>query len=886
MKKYRKLTIQQGTVTDTTGYSRSKFNSHTVAAFLPNPATYLCLCLLLNFAVPVGAQQTADTIFTNGKIVTVDGDFSIIEAMAVQGERIIATGTTQDIEKLSGSDTEKIDLQGATVLPGLIDSHVHATGASMYEAEHKVPYFETISDVLKYIKKRAREAKEGEWVQMSQVFITRLRERRYPTRKEMDKVAPNTPVVFRTGPDAVGNSMALKLSGIDENYKLPEGSNKKLERDQETGELTGIIRNAGGMFKMPPRTSSPSFEFRTERLAKLFKDYNSVGITGVSDRAASDGGIRHYQQLLKEDRLTCRVYLYRGLSLGGSLQDIEKRLDSYAAHPLHEYNNKLWLRGVKIFLDGGMLTGSAYMLEPWGVSEGYGITDPEYRGVLRSDPDQVFLGAKAALERGLQFTAHAVGDGAVETLVNAYTRIAEEHFPVHDKRPCVTHCNFMSADAINKMAKHGIVCDLQPAWLYLDGSTLNHHFGHERLTWFQPYKTLFDKGVMVGGGSDHMQKIGSLRSVNPYNPFLGMWTALTRQPRWMDKPLHPEQKITREQVIRLYTINNAYLTFEEKEKGSLESGKLADFIILDRDILECPLDEVRDIKVKQTWLGGEPVYDRDAPFTVSEFTKSGLFTGGIEGPACDRDGNLFAVSFEDKRNIGRVTPEGRAEKWIELPEGSTGNGIRFNRAGEMFVADYTGHNILKIDPETKNIEVFAHQPEMHQPNDLAIAADGTLYASDPDWKNGDGALWRISTDGKVTQLADGKGTTNGIEVSPDGKILYVAESKQRRVLAYDLDSEGIANERTILEFPDFGLDGMRCDAEGNLYITRHGAGVILKASPEGEIFRTIELPGSMPSNLCFGGEDGKTVYVTEVENQQVLRFRVDVPGLSWMRWRD
>ena len=168
----------------------------------------------------------------------------------------------------------------------------------------------------------------------------------------------------------------------------------------------------------------------------------------------------------------------------------------------------------------------------------------------------------------------------------------------------------MTAEAIDKMAKHGIVCDLQPAWLWLDGSTLTKQFGRDRLEWFQPYASLFEKGVTVGGGSDHMQKVGSYRSVNPYNPFLGMWIALTRQPRRMeegDLTLRPEQRISREQAIRLYTIQNATISFEEKEKGSLEKGKLADFIVLDRDILECSVEEIKEITVKETWLGGKKI---------------------------------------------------------------------------------------------------------------------------------------------------------------------------------------------------------------------------------------------------------------------------------------
>jgi predicted amidohydrolase YtcJ len=259
-----------------------------------------------------------------------------------------------------------------------------------------------------------------------------------------------------------------------------------------------------------------------------------------------------------------------------------------------------------------MLTGSAYMRQPWGVSKIYSIQDPAYRGVLFIQPEKLYEIAKLALSNELQFTAHSVGDGAVHNMIDAYARINENDFPVRDRRPSITHANFMSAEAIGKMKELGVVANLQPDWLYLDGATLRKQFGDERLTYFQPYKTLSEQNVMVGGGSDHMQKIGSLRSINQYNPFLGMWITLSRQPRWTEEPLHTEQTLTREQAIRLYTINNAFLTFSEDKKGSLEPGKLADFIVLDRDILSCPLDEVKDIQVEQTYLGGKRIYLRAA----------------------------------------------------------------------------------------------------------------------------------------------------------------------------------------------------------------------------------------------------------------------------------
>jgi sugar lactone lactonase YvrE len=274
-----------------------------------------------------------------------------------------------------------------------------------------------------------------------------------------------------------------------------------------------------------------------------------------------------------------------------------------------------------------------------------------------------------------------------------------------------------------------------------------------------------------------------------------------------------------------------------------------------------------------------------ALFTATPLTAVGSFTTGIEGPNCDRDGNVYAVNFARQGTIGRVTPEGKGEVYLELANGSIGNGIVFDPSGTMYIADYTNHNVLKVDPKTKAISVLAHEPAMNQPNDLAIAPDGTIYASDPNWKESTGQLWRVDRDGKATRVAHDMGTTNGIEVSPDGKRLYVNESVQRNVWVFDITPErALANKRLLIQFPDHGFDGMRCDVDGNLYITRYGKGTVAKVSPEGKVIREIDVLGARPSNLCFGGPDGCTVYVTEVEHTRLVQFRVDRPGLAWKRW--
>ena len=269
-------------------------------------------------------------------------------------------------------------------------------------------------------------------------------------------------------------------------------------------------------------------------------------------------------------------------------------------------------------------------------------------------------------------------------------------------------------------------------------------------------------------------------------------------------------------------------------------------------------------------------------FVAQEFTPVNGFTSGIEGPACDAAGNLYAVNYERQHTIGKVTPDGAASVFVELPTGSIGNGIRFSSEGFMFIADYTNHNVLKVDMDTRDISVHAHEPTMNQPNDIAIGANDILYASDPNWGASTGQIWRVDTDGKVTLLEADMGTTNGIEVSSDEKVLYVNESAQRNVWAYDLSPEGeVSNKRLLIQFPDFNMDGMRCDIEGNLYITRHGKGTVAKLSPAGEVLLEVPLTGKLCSNIAFGGPDGRTCYVTMADRGNVEVFRADLPGRSW-----
>lgn len=288
------------------------------------------------------------------------------------------------------------------------------------------------------------------------------------------------------------------------------------------------------------------------------------------------------------------------------------------------------------------------------------------------------------------------------------------------------------------------------------------------------------------------------------------------------------------------------------------------------------------IQCKPNQQQSETVASVDTVKAATVIVPPKTFTSGVEGPAADASGNIYAVNFANEGTIGIVDANDQASLFVTLPEGSVGNGIRFNRAGEMFIADYPKHNILKVDMNNRTISVHAHEPKMNQPNDIAIDDQDRLYASDPNWKEGTGNLWRIDTDGKVTLLEENMGTTNGVEVSPDNKTLYVNESVQRNVWAYDLAPDGsVSNKRILITFPDFGMDGMRCDEAGNLYITRHGKGAVAVVSPAGKLLYEVTLTGKNPTNLAFGGADGKTVYVTIQDQGNIEKFPSVLSGRAW-----
>jgi len=279
-------------------------------------------------------------------------------------------------------------------------------------------------------------------------------------------------------------------------------------------------------------------------------------------------------------------------------------------------------------------------------------------------------------------------------------------------------------------------------------------------------------------------------------------------------------------------------------------------------------------------LAAEPVL-----FESRQITPTGEYTSGIEGPAVDASGALYVVNFQRPGTVGRLAPDAtRSELFAELPAGSVGVSIRFARDGRMFLADYKTHTIFVFARGATEPRVYFQSDQFNQPNDMAVARDGTIYASDPNWRRREGQVWRITPNGDGTGLGTVLAsprkltTTNGIELSPDEKTLYVAESATSEIWAYRVDGDALREPRLVKKFPDFEVDGIRTDRDGRLYVARILKGTIAVLTPDGALLREIPLTASEPTNLAFGGPDGKTVFVTQRKGGFIEAFRVDRAG--------
>jgi predicted amidohydrolase YtcJ len=562
------------------------------------------LLVFVLWAAAAGAQ-TADVIYYNGKVVTMTANQPTVQAVAIRNGRFLAVGTSAAVLKTAGPSTKKVDLAGKCVLPGIIESHVHPIGAALSEIDGPLPVLHSLREIDDYVKTQAAKLPPDRLIFVPKVYSTRLTDHRYPTRYELDRAAPNREAMLDNGYASVLNSALLKRLGITRD--TPQPSNGRIVQD-EKGEPTGLILGASQILGKLRASRPYSAEDRRRGLKRMLEHYNAVGITSIIDRGEGPDGFRAYQSLHDAGELTVRSFVTYMIQAQGTPQQVRKDIENI---PFITGMGDDWFRvgSLKTVIDGGILIGTAYLREPWGPNTGiYGFTDPGYRGVLTVPRENVFEMAKTADELGWQMTSHTTGGGATDILLDAY-EAADRERPINGRRFTVTHGNFPNRAAIERAKRLGVAFDMQPDWLYLDGPAIKDVFGAERMKDFIPLRNMVDAGVVVAGGSDHMIRYDARLSTNPYHPFLGMWIAITR--KMVDgNVMEPGQRVSRLEALKMWTWNGAYLMFDEKNRGSIEPGKLADMVIIAEDFLTCPEDGIKDIEPLQTIVGGKVVYAR------------------------------------------------------------------------------------------------------------------------------------------------------------------------------------------------------------------------------------------------------------------------------------
>jgi predicted amidohydrolase YtcJ len=556
------------------------------------------------------SMKYSDLILLNGKIITVNKEFTIGEGVAIADNKIIAVGTTSEMRKLSGLKTRVIDLHGKCVIPGLIDSHLHPESASVSELEEEIPDVHNMDQLLTWIKDQTNVKERGEWIIHPKLFPTRLKEMRQPTLSELDSVSPYHPVFLNGTYGGMINSKAMIQSGITAGTVHPG-----ILKDIKTGLPTGLIRSSAFELLKIPEQKILSYKEREDVLCAMLKRYNQYGFTSLLSGGGDPESLKMYRDMADKKILSARICQNMLLPAGGKItkEMVTEKVKQYTGIT---GDGDEWVRtgSLKVILDGGILTGTAYMKEPWGTKAGniFGIEDPDYRGNVNYTRDELKDIVSVANEFNWSFTAHATGEASVDLLLDVYDEVNRQK-SIKEKRFSIIHGNFYSTDAIKKMVELGVYANMQPAWFYKDAEAMESILGSEKIRIFHPYRTMIDAGVMINGGSDHMVKWDANASINPYNPFLAIWTMVTRETE-RGSVIMPSEEISREEAIKAYTINNAFATFEESIKGSIEPGKLADMAVLSDDILTCPVDNIKEIKSLMTILDGKIIYSLPVPF--------------------------------------------------------------------------------------------------------------------------------------------------------------------------------------------------------------------------------------------------------------------------------
>ncbi|MEO6723840.1 MAG: amidohydrolase [Blastocatellia bacterium] len=555
----------------------------------------------LSFAalLPGSAQvEPADIVFKNGNVYTVNDDKPRAEAIAVKYGRVVFVGSNERVKNYEGKKvTRVVDLKGATVVPGLADAHYHFSGVGFREMNLNLEGVASLEDFLAKVKARVDKAKPGEWVTGRGWIETFWKPQAFPTRWDLDKIAPNNPVFLTRadGHGGIANSAALKLAKIDKNTESPFGGEIML--DKQRGEPSGMLLDrAQGMVSR--NIPAPTKDDREQALLLADKRSLSLGWTQVQDAGVGWDQIEMVKKLYGEQRL--KIRLYEAIAGPGAAAD---RLLREGAQ-IGLYDGRLTIRAIKVVSDGALGSKGAALLENYA--------DHDTNGFLTVKEEQLLPMLKEALRKTIQVETHAIGDRANRTILDWYEKAFNETPMIErmDRTPPrwrIEHAQILTAADIPRFAKLGVIPSMQPSHAIGDLHFAPSRIGLRRLEGAYAWQTLIKTGVVIAGGSDAPVERGE--------PMIEFYAAVARkdQKGFAGEGWHPEEKVTREQALKMFTAWAAYAAFEEKVRGSIEVGKWADLTVLSADIMQIPEAEILKTRCVMTVINGEVVFESVAP---------------------------------------------------------------------------------------------------------------------------------------------------------------------------------------------------------------------------------------------------------------------------------
>jgi predicted amidohydrolase YtcJ len=543
---------------------------------------------------PLPQEAAADLLLWGGNIITVDRERPEGQALAIKGGRFLKVGSDREIRTLGGRKTKSIALRGRTVTPGFIDSHQHLSqyGTDLLQLDCGPRRCPSLAQITEMVLKEAKRKPRGEWIRGVGYDDTKVRDRKILTRRDLDEVAPGHPVFIQqvSGHWGVVNSKALEVGGVRENTPDPMGG--AYGRDPETGKLNGILYEQAefafvfeGTTGRPPIIPPFSLKERVKGMGRACTLYLASGITSVHDALVSAGTLETYQAAVKSGDLRLRVYLLISVEYLPHLRALKLRTGFG--------NEYLKIGGVKILADGGIAGRTAYLSEPYIGSKDRGVLALESAEVLQ---ELIRQGHRA----GFQVCVHANGDRAIEMALKGFEKALGE-FPRRDHRHRLEHCTVVNPGILRRIKKLQLIVTPFGSYVHHHGEKMIPYYGPGRVAMMFAHRSFLDYGIGVSGASDS--------PCGPYQPLLAIQSCVTRKSA-AGEVLGAKQRITVDEALYLYTMASAYAAFEENLKGSITPGKLADLVVLGEDPRRVNPDEIKDIPVEMTMVGGEIKYGK------------------------------------------------------------------------------------------------------------------------------------------------------------------------------------------------------------------------------------------------------------------------------------